>query len=111
MKGPELVKKLYDGEVKDNSDIYVHRCTPLGNVELIIKYKDKGLIWNPRTFDTSYLFDNNIEFYIEDGEIEELDTISNKYVAYSIEEIHNKFNEITNKINEIIRKVNEDGKK
>ena len=108
MKSNELFEQIHAGIIKDNSIIKV--MTEEGQVITKIKYEDEGLKWEPGKFDTKYLCDIDIEFEVEEPdidiqELEELRLIS-EYVSNFIIDNRNKINELIKAVKQLDRKVN-----
>ena len=108
MKSNELFEQIHAGTIKDNSTIKV--MTEEGQVITKIKYENKGLKWEQGKFDTKYLCDIDIEFEVEEPEIdiqelEELRLIS-EYVSNFIIDNRNKINELIKAVKQLDRKVN-----
>ena len=68
MKSNELFEEIHAGIIKDNSTIKV--MTEEGQVITKIKYENKGLKWEQGKFDTKYLCDIDIEFEVEEPDID-----------------------------------------
>ena len=68
MKSNELFEQIHTGIIKDNSTIKV--MTEEGQVITKIKYENKGLKWEQGKFDTKYLCDIDIEFEVEEPDID-----------------------------------------
>lgn len=68
MKSNELFEQIHAGIIKDNSTIKV--MTEEGQVITKIKYENKGLKWEQGKFDTKYLCDIDIEFEVEEPDID-----------------------------------------
>lgn len=103
MKGYELIQKIANREIKENSKIQVSFNETL--IDIII-YKNKRLNWNQNgNFNTEYLCSNSVKFELveENKEIEELwaNTIGDS------EQCRDKFAlDNRDKINELVRAVN-----
>ena len=119
-KGYELIKAIYDGEIKDYTTIEVHDLSTLDHIKSKIEYSNKRLNWIAGEFDTTCLFDDNIYFRVlEDNteEIEELDKQKAKNEIWTYTDANiNKSNlyclslytehHIVPKINELVKAVN-----
>ena len=108
MKSNELFEQIHTGIIKDNSTIKV--MTEEGQVITKIKYENKGLKWEQGKFDTKYLCDIDIEFEVEEPdidiqELEELRLIS-EYVSNFIIDNRNKINELIKAVKQLDKKVN-----
>ena len=108
MKSNELFEQIHAGIIKDNSTIKV--MTEEGQVITKIKYENKGLKWEQGKFDTKYLCDIDIEFEVEEPdidiqELEELRLIS-EYVSNFIIDNRNKINELIKAVKQLDKKVN-----
>ena len=104
MKSNELFEEIHAGIIKDNSTIKV--MTEEGQVITKIKYENKGLKWEQGKFDTKYLCDIDIEFEVEepDIDIQKIEPIDlfNPY----IETTDKKINELIEAVKQLDRKVN-----
>ena len=112
-KGYELIKAIYDGEIKDYTTIEVHDLSTLDHIKSKIEYSNKRLNWIAGEFDTTCLFDDNIYFRVlEDNteEIEELEIteiVQNRLVK-EIKENREKINELVKAVNSIRKDKNND---
>lgn len=68
MKSNELFEQIHSGQIKENSTIEVR--TEEGKYIAKTKYKNGRLEWKPEEFDTKYLCDINMEFEVEEPEID-----------------------------------------
>lgn len=74
-KGYELIKAIYDGEIKDYTTIEVHDLSTLDHIKSKIEYSNKRLNWIAGEFDTTCLFDDNIYFRVLEDNTEEIEEI------------------------------------
>lgn len=97
MKANELFEEIHCGTIKDDTKInVVNELT--GDTLTTIEYKDGMLKWKPGEFDTSFLCNIDIDFFIEENkEIEEFRT------EYTMRQMDKQFED---KINELVREVN-----
>ena len=100
MKANELFEEIHCGTIKDDTKInVVNELT--GDTLTTIEYKNGMLKWKPGEFDTSFLCNIDIDFFIEENnEILELRN-PDKWKAND-EDIVN----IVKTINELVREVN-----
>ena len=100
MKSNELFEEIHCGTIKDGTKInVVNELT--GDTLTTIEYKNGMLKWKPGKFDTSFLCNIDIDFFIEENnEILELRN-PDKWKAND-EDIVN----IVKTINELVREVN-----
>lgn len=115
-KGYELVKAIYDKQIKESTYIRVLDSGEQGQEITKILYSNGKLNWEPGTFTTEYLFQERYTFVLEDNteEIEELyiDKIYNTatpiLIKESLELCQNKINELVKAVNSIRKDKNND---
>lgn len=111
-KGYELIKAIYDGEIKDYTTIEVHDLSTLDHIKSKIEYSNKRLNWIAGEFDTTCLFDDNIYFRVLEDNTEEIEELEKEQEAIAnpktmLQEIRFYYdsNKMGDKINEIIRYI------
>lgn len=100
MKANELFEEIHCGTIKDDTKInVVNELT--GDTLTTIEYKNGMLKWKPREFDTSFLCNIDIDFFIEENN-EILELRNPDTWKANDEDIVN----IVKTINELVREVN-----
>ena len=68
LNGIQLIQKIRNGKIKDESIINVYLDTGFGGRHKIfdMKYKDGELEWDNGTFRASMLYDNTYDFVVEE---------------------------------------------
>lgn len=99
MKSNELLKKICNGEIKENTKIEVK--TEDGKHIAFIKYECQKLNWNSGEFDTRYLCDINTDFEIvkKPWEIEKLKREG--MIGDRVNCLEDKLNEVIDKLNKM----------
>ena len=85
--------------------------TEEGQVITKIKYENKGLKWEQGKFDTKYLCDIDIEFEVEepDIDIQDIEKFSSEYTMNTVEfQLQAKINQILLAIKQLDRKIREE---
>ena len=118
MKGYELIQKIANREIKQDSKIKVS----ISNKQMdIIEYKNGRLEWEPNgKFNTEYLCKNTVEFEVieENKEIEELisdeeftrepfEVVGHLEYKPNIRKMHDKINELVRAVNKLIKESEE----
>ena len=107
-KGYELIKAIYDGEIKDYTTIEVHDLSTLDHIKSKIEYSNKRLNWIAGEFDTTCLFDDNIYFRVlEDNteEIEELELIGANFMDMDKNQLKDEINKNRIFINKLRQEI------
>ncbi len=100
MKANELFEEIHCGTIKDDTKInVVNELT--GDTLTTIEYKNGMLKWKPGEFDTSFLCNIDIDFFIEENN-EILELRNPDTWKANDEDIVN----IVKTINELVREVN-----
>ena len=101
MKANELFEEIHCGTIKDGTKInVVNELT--GDTLTTLEYKNGMLKWKPGEFDTSFLCNIDIDFFIEENkDIKELEIKEEDHRFYADVIIKNR-----EKINELVQAVN-----
>lgn len=105
-KGYELIKAIYDGEIKDYTTIEVHDLSTLDHIKSKIEYSNKRLNWIAGEFDTTCLFDDNIYFRVLEDNTEEIEELFD-YRTGENDLYNDNFDDMFRKINELVKAVKE----
>ena len=106
MKSHELFEQIMCGEIKDGTKIKVINEL-LGNCITTIEYNNGRLNWKSGEFDTSFLCNCDIDFEVENKEIEEIKiTASIETKNNDLKLLENLIHICEDKINELARAVN-----
>ena len=90
-KGYELVKAIYDKQIKESTYIRVLDSGEQGQEITKILYSNGKLNWEPGTFTTEYLFQERYTFVLEDN-TEEIEEKSNfEDMGYEIAQAYFEF--------------------
>ena len=108
MKANELFEEIHCGTIKDDTKInVVNELT--GDTLTTIEYKNGMLKWKPGEFDTSFLCNIDIDFFIEENnEILELRNPDTwKANDEDIVNIVKTINELVREVNKLIKETEE----